>query len=655
MGRAEPRGDGVEARRTERSCAWPLLLAAILLALGVAARPATAAAAAAAATDPTPGSLPGQAFAYGDTTTAWPVAPIHQQHPIRGSFLDPRPGEVTKGGEPGYHIGIDISVRDDRPEAGHPRRRTHRVYAIEGGIASVPAGQATASCSDRKVTIGHFQYWHTDTLPAITDGEQIAPGQLIGWTCRRMWHVHLSEVMLVNGQWTYVDPLHSVAGPPGPMKLQPYVDTAPPAIHAIAFDTPAMPAWSVVEQAVLSQGGGTPAPADQLHGYVDVRGWIDDPQSFLGWYAVHPELYAPLHPYKLSIGVTDANTGQVVLARDVFQADDILNSAAASPPIPIGTHYAPGTRQNLPARPCRQLQPADCKGAYWFRLFATPATGAYWDTRQLPDGPYRIDVTAWDTAGNSAASSVPVTIANAGAPAPPDFAVAASPAARTVARGGSADFAVAIASTAGFAGPVALAVAGLPPGVSASASPNPATGSSVLTVTVAATAAPGRYALTVVGTFDGITHTGAPVTLVIPGRRELAARTARCRASACGGAWRRVSAPRILRAFRAVAGAEPNVAVSSRRLGRVLDETFESAARTRRYERLFGRFTIQIAPSRAPAAGHVRWRRLASDDWVAVKRYGRNVVLRWTAPASGPALDRRWRRLDRMLGSLAAR
>src|SRR5690349_9025365 len=180
----------MQRREVESSFARVLFLAALATLALVAAlgTPTTAAAA-----DPTPGSLPGQAYAYDDAFTGWPVLPLHQEHPIRGSFLDPRPGEVVNGGDPGYHIGVDISVRDDRPEKGHPPQRTHRVYAIEGGTAAVPAGQATASCSDRKVTIGHFQYWHTDTVPVITDGQRIAPGQLIGWTCRRMWHVHLSE------------------------------------------------------------------------------------------------------------------------------------------------------------------------------------------------------------------------------------------------------------------------------------------------------------------------------------------------------------------------------------------------------------------------------------------------------------------------------
>jgi hypothetical protein len=116
----------------------------------------------------------------------------------------------------------------------------------------------------------------------------------------------------------------------------------------------------------------------------------------------------------------------------------------------------------------------------------------------------------------------------------------------------------------------------------------------------------------------------------------------------------RVPAREVLRAFQAVSGTDPNVAVSSRRVGTVLDPNLGSTASTRRYERLFGRFTVYVAArrDRVPAGEDLRWRRMPGNGWVAVKRYGANVVLSWTAPATGPTLDARWRRLDRMLGAL---
>jgi len=63
-------------------------------------------------------TVPGQLQApqtYNDAWRGWPVLPLDRQHPIRGSFLDPRP-DAELGSI--YHDGIDIAVRDDRPERG---------------------------------------------------------------------------------------------------------------------------------------------------------------------------------------------------------------------------------------------------------------------------------------------------------------------------------------------------------------------------------------------------------------------------------------------------------------------------------------------------------------------------------------------------------
>ncbi len=57
----------------------------------------------------------------------------------------------------------------------------------------------------------------------------------------------------------------------------------------------------------------------------------------------------------------------------------------------------------------------------------------------------------------------------------------------------------------GFAGSVGLAVSGLPSGVGASFSPNPTTGSSMLTLTASSLAAAGNYTLTVTGTSGKLT------------------------------------------------------------------------------------------------------------------------------------------------------
>src|SRR5262245_42315581 len=92
---------------------------------------------------------------YNDDFRGWPVAPQNKQHPVRGSFLDPRPDQTFSAT---YHTGCDVAVRYDRPASGAPRNRTHRVYAIEGGVVEA----ASAPGVRGSVRIAHFGYGHID-------------------------------------------------------------------------------------------------------------------------------------------------------------------------------------------------------------------------------------------------------------------------------------------------------------------------------------------------------------------------------------------------------------------------------------------------------------------------------------------------------------
>jgi hypothetical protein len=322
---------------------------------------------------PVPGALPAFHCQYNDAYHGWPLAPVDEQHPIRASFLDPRPPSEQGN----YHIGIDISARDDRVEAGAPTGRSHRVYAVEGGVAEVPAGQKVVGCVNRIVTVGHFQYWHTDTVGTIEDGDRIAAGQEIGWTCKGLWHVHLSEVQTVDGVPTYVNPLH--AG----MKLAPFTDTSPPTIHAVRFYTPAFGGWQVSNDTRWAPNAGRQLSAMNL---------IMDPQSFHGFFDQLPELYADLNAYRVAIRITRAADQKVVLDQDVFRADAFFEAPLPARGLPVifDHHYAPGTRENTPAIHCENhlyLDPAKptCQGVSWLRLFAR-SNGADWDTTRYPNG-----------------------------------------------------------------------------------------------------------------------------------------------------------------------------------------------------------------------------------------------------------------------------
>ena len=93
------------------------------------------------------------------------------------------------------------------------------------------------------------------------------------------------------------------------------------------------------------------------------------------------------------------------------------------------------------------------------------------------------------------------------APPTPDFTLTATPASRTVVRGASASYTISITPSGGFSAPVTLSAGGLPTGTSGSFAPNPATESSVLTVTTTSSAKVGSYTLTITATSGSLVHT----------------------------------------------------------------------------------------------------------------------------------------------------
>jgi serine protease len=90
-----------------------------------------------------------------------------------------------------------------------------------------------------------------------------------------------------------------------------------------------------------------------------------------------------------------------------------------------------------------------------------------------------------------------------GGPGPgpsPDFQLQLSPPSLSLAPGQMGQVQVGVVASGGFSGPVTLTLLGAPTGVTGSFSPNPATGSSVLTLSAASGAVTGTYTLTVRGT-----------------------------------------------------------------------------------------------------------------------------------------------------------
>jgi len=101
-----------------------------------------------------------------------------------------------------------------------------------------------------------------------------------------------------------------------------------------------------------------------------------------------------------------------------------------------------------------------------------------------------------------------------GAPAP-GFTLSVLPASLTVVQGASGTATSTVQDVDGFSGNVSLGTSGLPSGVTASFTPNPATGTSVLTLTASSAAATGVFNITVTGTSGTLTATTTLVLTVV--------------------------------------------------------------------------------------------------------------------------------------------
>ncbi len=100
-------------------------------------------------------------------------------------------------------------------------------------------------------------------------------------------------------------------------------------------------------------------------------------------------------------------------------------------------------------------------------------------------------------------------------PPAPDFSLSTTPSTQTVVQGASASYTINILPSGGFDGSVTFIANGLPDGISADFSPNPATASSTMTITTNTSLPAGSYTLTISGTNGTLSHT-TTVKLNIP-------------------------------------------------------------------------------------------------------------------------------------------
>jgi murein DD-endopeptidase MepM/ murein hydrolase activator NlpD len=303
-----------------------------------------------------PASSP--AAAGRESSYGWPVKPFDQQHPVRGSFGDPRSvfrGNPTRGGlmtsacACSYHQGIDISAPDGTP-----------VYPVRSGVVRIVTHEWIQVDSDGGSA---FQYWHIGPLVRVGDHVE-ARETVLGRILRGSEHVHLTE--LQDGR--PVSPL-------APGHVGPYSDTTTPKVNAITF---------------RARDTGPDLLPEFLHGRVEIVASASDTPAITvpgKWTGL------PVTPAKLTYRIRSFPAKQLMLPETT--AMDVTRTLPSTSN--MWHSYARGTHMNMVQMGVHRYWYNP--GVYLFKL--SPA----FDTRRLRDGVYELVVTAWDTAGNHSSSS----------------------------------------------------------------------------------------------------------------------------------------------------------------------------------------------------------------------------------------------------------
>jgi len=226
------------------------------------------------------------------------------------------------------------------------------VYAVEAGTVHSEGEQNIAIIGAHE-----HAYWHI--VPTVRPGQSVAKHALIGHIAKTWGHVHLAERK--SGQ--YWNPLR-------PDSLTPFEDYGAPVVDRIA-----------------GERDGSRLNPSTLTGVVNLIAEAHD----------NPPISAP--PPWRDLPVTPA----LLRWRLVRDAHEVVPwrivadfRSTLIPKERFSVVYAAGTRQNHPNAP----------GLYRFWLARD------WDTRQHPDGSYRLDVEAADMQGNASRGNLELTLVN---------------------------------------------------------------------------------------------------------------------------------------------------------------------------------------------------------------------------------------------------
>ncbi len=238
----------------------------------------------------------------------------------------------------------------------HAKNRT-LVYATADGTVLIPKNHSETVLLNVDGGRTRFEYWHVK--PYVHDGQRVVRNKTVLGHVYCWEHVHFSEWR--DGH--YVNPLR-------PGGLGPYRDQTRPYVTTLD----------------VQQNSRTVA-SGHVHGQVELVAEAYDPTP-----TPLPEPYRgnPVAPAELRWRILGREGGALTPWQTVV---DFRN---ALPSVDFLTVYTPRTRSNWQKR----------EGKYWFVLAHD------FDTSQLHDGHYVVEVAATDTKSNTGVADFPIVVAN---------------------------------------------------------------------------------------------------------------------------------------------------------------------------------------------------------------------------------------------------
>jgi hypothetical protein len=230
------------------------------------------------------------------------------------------------------------------------------VYAVAPGKVHLEGKEAIGVLGSGNRSFG---YWHV--VPAVVHHQQVALHALLGHVAVGWAHVHLAE--RIDGE--YVDPLR-------PGALTPWSDPTSPRIAEIVLYRAGT--QQKLAAAAISGSCDLVCEAFDVPPLPVPAPWNDLPVTpgKIRWRIMRKTTV--LRPWETPIDFT-----KTLIPKERF-----------------AEIYAPGTKQNHPGTPGR------------YRFFLAHA----WSSRDVTDGPCRVEVEARDEWGNSATATLHLTVAN---------------------------------------------------------------------------------------------------------------------------------------------------------------------------------------------------------------------------------------------------